>query len=93
MLGEVGELRTAEEFGKRGIHVYTPVFHDSPIDIIADINGKLTKIQVKSSTRNNGSTTSFQLTSTNERYTGGKITRHVKKYNSDEIDYFALYDY
>lgn len=93
MLGEVGELRTAEEFGKRGIHVYTPVFHDSPIDMIVNINGKLTKIQVKSSTRNDGNATMFKLTSTNERYTGGVISHHTKRYNSDEIDYFALYDY
>ena len=93
MLGEIGELRTAEEFGKRGFHVYMPVFHDSPIDMIVNIDGKLKRIQVKSTTISDGNVSTFQLESTNAKHSKGVDKYYRKKYSADEIDYFALYDY
>lgn len=94
ILGKIGEMRTAEEFGKYGIQVYTPLFNDSPIDMIVDINGQVKKIQVKSSSVSDGDVSTFSLISNNERYGKDGIKRsYIKKYNSAEIDYFALYDY
>lgn len=93
MIGEIGEYRTAEEFAKRGFFTYMPAFHDSPVDMIVDLDGNLKKIQVKSTTRSDGSASMFQVVSTNERYTGGIRKNYVKRYDENEIDYFALYDF
>lgn len=93
-LGTIGELRTIEEFGKHNIQIYVPIFNDSEVDMIAEINGEFKKIQVKSSTRSDGDRCRFNLVSTNTRYTkDGKLNGRTKIYRPDKIDYFSLYDY
>ena len=93
-LGKIGELKTIEKFLEKNIPVYTPIVDNSGVDLIADINGKLLKIQVKTSTRNDSEKTCFELTTTNARYKkNGERTGITKKYSSENIDYFSLYDY
>lgn len=46
--GGVGEMLVAAAFLKRGIPVYRPVV-DTGVDLVVDINGKLQRIQIKSS--------------------------------------------
>lgn len=93
MIGEIGEYRTVEEFAKRGFFTYMPSFHDSPVDMIVDLNGNLKKIQVKSTTVSDGNVSAFKLTSSNGRHTKDIRRIYVKKYSPEEIDYFSLYDF
>ena len=48
MIGGCGESAVAAEFLHNGIPVYTPLV-DSGADLIVDINGRLCRVQVKSS--------------------------------------------
>jgi len=63
--------------------------------LVAEFDGKLQRIQVKSSSRcvgvDNGGTL-FQLVSKGNVFDHGKAIPKRTVYNVDEIDYFALYD-
>ena len=48
-LGKITELQVAEAFLQRGFQVCQPLVSDSRYDFIVDINGRLLKIQVKTS--------------------------------------------
>jgi len=80
---------TAMEFVKMQIPIYLPFGDNEKADLIADFNGKLNKIQVKSCDhlQDDGSRYIIDLTSsTVHRKNGVKY-----KYSSQDIDYFALY--
>ncbi len=81
------EARVMTTLLEHGLAVSTPWGDDEPYDLIADINGKLIRIQVKASrTRSNGE--SFSFNSTRNRYIGVGKYKHVT-YKSGETDYFA----
>ena len=85
-IGKITELAVAENFLKLGYQVSQPLVADSRYDFIVDINGKLIKIQVKTSTlKEDGAYFEF-ATSTSHTNTVGTIN---KSYTKDEIDYFA----
>ena len=48
-IGDIGEAVTLSELIKLQISVYLPFGENSPCDLIADFNGKLNRIQVKTS--------------------------------------------
>lgn len=83
-LGNIGELKAALEFAKFGIPVYFPFGDNESADLLAEFNGKLNRIQVKSTTSNNGASVTFSLKSSMRGY--------VHHYTKEEVDYFALYD-
>lgn len=83
-LGNIGELKAALEFAKFGIPIYFPFGDNESADLLAEFNGKLNRIQVKSTTTNNGSFVTFSLKSSMRGY--------VHYYTKEEVDYFALYD-
>ena len=70
-----------------GVAVATPWGDDERYDLIADVNGKLIRIQVKASrTRHNGE--SFSFSCTRHIYEGVGRYKHVT-YEEGSIDYFA----
>lgn len=72
---------------EHGVAVSTPWGDDEPYDLIADINGKLYRIQVKAArTRSNGE--SFSFNSTRNVYQSPGRYKHVT-YKKGETDYFA----
>lgn len=84
--GKITELQVAEAFLKLGYQVCEPLVTDSRYDFIVDINDKLYKIQVKTSTlKEDGAYFEF-ATSTSHTNTKGTINR---KYAANEVDYFA----
>lgn len=83
-LGNIGELKTALEFAKFGIPIYFPFGDNESADLLAEFNGKLNRIQVKSTTSNNGSFVTFSLKSSMRGYD--------HRYTKEEVDYFTLYD-
>lgn len=81
LYGCLAEFKIAAELLKRGYQVSRPLADSSVYDLIADINGKLIKIQVKSTSKK-----------PYENTTGVRIhvTRH-RKYSTSEVDYYALW--
>lgn len=76
----------AKAFFKQGYQVSQPLIPDSRYDFIADIYGKLYKIQVKTGTvKDNGSYIEF---ATSSSHTNCKGTTN-RSYSKDEIDFFA----
>lgn len=86
-IGNIGEAKVLAKFVEMGIPVYIPFGDDEKADLIAEFNGKLNKIQVKTSIKSKNGCSIFDLTSsTAHRTNGGR-----RKYSNSEIDYFALY--
>lgn len=86
--GNIGEAIAISSFVKHGIPVYLPFGDNEKADLIAEFNGKLNKIQVKTSVKATDGKILFDVTScTNHR---GNGNRH--KYTSEEIDYFFCYN-
>ncbi len=60
-IGDVGELAVASRLAQLGYRVSIPFGHDSPYDLIVEVDGKLKKVQVKSITPvNNAHMITFQ---------------------------------
>ena len=87
-VGNLGESAVLYEFQKHQIYCYLPYGGGCHTDIIADINGSLVKIQVKSSTCYNKKQDScqFRVVSMNKSHNNYK-----HRYSSEEVDYFAFY--
>ena len=86
-IGNIGEAKVLAKFVEMGIPIYIPFGDDEKADLVAEFNGKLNKIQVKTSIKSKNGCSIFDLTSsTAHRTNGGRRT-----YSNSEIDYFALY--
>ena len=86
-IGNIGEAKVFCKFVELGIPVYLPFGDNERSDLIADFNGKLNRIQVKTAIKAEDGKIIFDLTSSTVHRTNG--VKH--KYTSDEIDYFACY--
>lgn len=87
-LGNIGEVKAISKFVEMQIPVYLPFGDIEKADLIAEFNGKLNKIQVKTSE-------SFENNSFQVDLTSSTIRKHLDyrhKYTSDEIDYFVIYN-
>ena len=87
-LGNIGEAKAISKFIEMQIPVYIPFGDVEKSDLIADFNGKLNRIQVKTCEKfkNNSFTVSLR----------SSTIRHQKNYNhkydKSEIDYFVVYN-
>ena len=88
--GILTELQCITAFNELGYHISIPYGENSRYDFIADIDGKLIRVQVKASSKkekNADGTISFSCRSTHSN-SSGNISR---TYTKNEIDYFATY--
>lgn len=87
--GNLGLGKAIEYFTSHGIHVAIPLNDTQPYDLIADFNGGLQRISVKTS-RNQNSPTSFSV---QLRNTGGNRTGSVRqvKFDNSSCDYLFIY--
>ena len=86
IIGKTTELEVLLYMTKKGISVSIPFGDKDRYDQIWDINGKLIKIQIKTShisKKNTGKAIEFKTTGTSN----GKTTKYSKK----DIDYFATF--
>ena len=85
--GNLTELQCLASFVKNGCNVCIPYGDNSKYDFIADYNGNLYKIQVKTSSikRGTNDAISFSCRSTHVNCKGVKNI----KYTKEDIDYFA----
>ena len=86
-IGNIGEAKVLAKFVEMGIPIYIPFGDDEKADLVAEFNGKLNKIQVKTSIKSKNGCSIFDLTSSTAHRTSGER----RKYSNSEIDYFALY--
>ena len=84
--GNLGEVRVLSEFVKLGVQCYLPYGDGSGVDLIAEFNGKLNRIQVKTSEHLNKAGAMEWSVTRQEGYHGNRAT-----YSTDDIDYFAFY--
>lgn len=85
-LGNIGEARVLSEFVKLNIPCYIPYGDGNMVDLIADFNGKLNRIQIKTTASLNRAGAMEWRITRQEGYHGNKV-----QYNVNDIDYFALY--
>lgn len=86
-VGNIGEAAVLNKFVEMQIPVYIPFGDNESADLVAEFNGKLNKIQVKTSESKDSSYV-VSLRSATIRH--GKDYRKV--YTSTDIDYFAVYN-
>lgn len=86
-IGNIGEAKVLAKFVEMGIPIYIPFGDDEKADLISEFDGKLNKIQVKTSIKSKNGCSIFDLTSSTAHRTNGER----RKYLNSEIDYFALY--
>ena len=90
--GNLTELQCITAFTEMGALVSIPFGEDSRYDFIADINGRLIKIQCKSSSEviDNGKVVAILFKTVRSSGSNSKICTHTK-YTKEEIDYFATF--
>ena len=86
--GDVNELQCILDFQKRGYYCSIPFSGSCRYDIIVDINGKLLRIQCKSSTFHEEDGT-LRISTTRSTTNTKETIRYT--YSKDEIDYFLTY--
>ena len=87
--GNLTELKCLAAFMENECGVSIPYGDNSKYDFIADVDGKLLKIQVKTSSYVNEEQTAIKF-SCRSTHLNCKGVSNVK-YSKDEIDYFATY--
>lgn len=87
-LGNIGEIKTICKLVEMQIPVYQAFGDIEKADLVAEFNGKLNKIQVKTSEAFENGSFIVDLTSSTIR----KKLDYKHKYSADEIDYFAIYN-
>lgn len=87
--GILTELQCITAFNQLGYHVSIPYGENSRYDFIADIDGILIKVQVKTASPKKGTdgAISFSCRSTRVNTQGSQSRR----YTANEIDYFATF--
>lgn len=85
--GNLTELQCLSAFVQEGCGVSIPYGDNSKYDFIADVNGILLKIQVKTSSSKDENSIKFSCRSTHVNCNGVKNER----YSSKEVDFFATY--
>lgn len=96
-IGNIVELQCLSKFTELGYEVSIPYGNGAKYDFIADINGKLLRIQCKScvhprkkdSIENSYDFSAIQITTSSQTTNTKKTTRH--SYSIEDIDYFATY--
>ena len=87
-IGNIGEVKTLAKFVELGIPVYLPFGDNEKADLVADFNGKLNRIQIKTSLKAEDGKMIFSLVSSTVHRKNG--VKHI--YDNNEIDYFVLYN-
>lgn len=87
-IGNYGEAKTLMEFVKLQVPVFISFGDNERCDIIAEFNGKLNKIQCKTSLNAKEDKESFEVFLTNRSTKNGEEV--VRTYDKLEVDYFAI---
>jgi PD-(D/E)XK endonuclease len=85
--GDLGEFSALEWLGSRGYPVWLPFGHAPDCDLVAEINGHLIKVQVKTSTvfRNGRFVVTLCTRGGNQSWSG-----RVKRFSSERCDWLFV---
>ena len=86
--GDLTELQCITAFYELGYTVSIPYGENSRYDFIADVNGKLIRVQVKSALQKDDGS-AFEFSCRSVLTNSNKVT--LKTYTVEEIDYFCTY--
>ena len=84
--GDVTELKCILAFEERGYYTSIPFSGSCRYDVVVDVEGKLLRIQCKTSHYYKEDKTSFEFSTVRSTTNTQKTTKY--KYSKDEIDYF-----
>ena len=87
--GDIGELSAMEWLASKGADIYIPVGHSPDIDVIAMIDGRILRIEVKTSTYRNDAGRWHVMIATrggNQSWTG-----LVKRFKPDRCDFLFIH--
>lgn len=87
--GNLTELQCITAFYKLGYQVSIPYGENSRYDFIADVNGKLIRVQVKTSSIKKDTQGAISFATASTRINSTQNITH--RYTKNEIDYFATY--
>ena len=87
--GLMTEIKCQYDFSKYGIMLSQPIAPDSRYDFIADINGKLIRIQVKHACDSHIDEGYITFKTSNKTTKNGEFVKH--QYTEEQIDYFATF--
>ena len=85
-IGNIGQAKVIAKFVELGVPVYSPFGEGYITDLIADFNGKLNRIQIKTTENLHDDSYMIWKITHQDGYHGNR-----KKYTSEEVDYFAVY--
>jgi hypothetical protein len=87
--GNITEIECMLAFLKLGYNVLTPYGDCERYDFVVDIQGRLLKIQVKTSSNTHINEGYIEFQCANKTTHNGKFVRHT--YNKEQIDYFMTF--
>jgi len=87
--GNLTELQCITAFYQLGYQVSIPYGENSRYDFIADVNGKLIRVQVKTSSIKQETKGAISFATASTRINSTKNITH--RYTKDEIDYFTTF--
>lgn len=87
--GNLTELQCITAFYQLGYQVSIPYGENSRYDFIADVNGKLIRVQVKTASIKRDTQGAISFATASTRINSTQNITH--KYTKNEIDYFATY--
>lgn len=87
-LGNIGEAKALAKLVSMNVPVYVSFGDNEKADLVAEFNGKLNKLQVKTSEKFEDGKFIISLKSSTIR----NQVNYVHKYDLSEIDYFVVYN-
>ena len=85
-IGNITEMQCMLAFMEQGYNVLTPYGDCERYDFVADVNGELLKIQVKTSRPSRHGEGAIVFNTSSQTTQNGKEVHH--SYNEEQIDYF-----
>ena len=86
---KIAETTVVDELVRKDIMVSMPVHYDTPYDLVADINGKLVKVQVKCCHRSKNRPNTLKCDLRRRQHTAQGMREDT--YSLDEVDFYAVY--
>lgn len=86
-VGNIGELATQLELAKRGYEIYTPAVDNATYDLLISKEGKIFKVEVKSTTVEKAGSWVVQI----KKVRSNKNVNKVTKFDNSFVDFLAVY--
>ena len=77
--GDIGELSAMEWLASRGAHIYVPVGHSPDVDLIAEISGVVSRIEVKTSAQRRGTKWAVHIATRGGNQSWSGLVKHFDR--------------